>query len=68
MPASCHPLFSFHPHFILSTGTEAPLHTQAAIEIADSGQIYFLLPKAKQPIPQKPKLTYEQLVTQVQRQ
>jgi len=47
-----------------SAGTEAVLDSQACIEIADSPQIFFLLPKQNQP-PPKPKHTYEQLVFQV---
>lgn len=48
-----------------NAGTEAPLCSQAAIEIADSGQIYFLLPKSKQPALTKPKQTYEMLAQAV---
>jgi hypothetical protein len=46
------------------TGTPCTLKSQACIHVADGTPLYFLMPKGKHTL-DKPKLTYEQLVTSV---
>jgi hypothetical protein len=47
-----------------NAGAPCKLTSQACIQIADGTPLYFLLPRGR-PTLDKPKLTYEQLITQV---